>query len=37
MLKLRSNPFVAADLKEVRDYIAEDNQIYCLEELCDYL
>ena len=25
MLKLRINPLVAVDLKEIRDYIAEDN------------
>ena len=25
MLKLRINPLVATDLKEIRDYIAEDN------------
>ena len=25
MLKLRINPLVAADLKEICDYIAEDN------------
>ena len=25
MLKLRINPLVAADLKEIREYIAEDN------------
>ena len=28
MLKLRINPLVATDLKEIRDYIAEDNPEY---------
>lgn len=28
MLKLRINPLVATDLKEIRDYIAEDNAEY---------
>lgn len=28
MLKLRINPLVAADLKEIRSYIAEDNETY---------
>ena len=31
MLKLRINPLVAADLKEIRDYIAEDNADKALE------
>ncbi|MGB4999938.1 MAG: type II toxin-antitoxin system RelE/ParE family toxin, partial [Blautia wexlerae] len=26
MLKLRINPIVAKDLKNIRDYIAEDNE-----------
>ena len=26
MLKLRINPIVAKDLKNIRDYIAEDNK-----------
>lgn len=26
MLKLRINPIVAKDLKDIRDYIAEDNE-----------
>ena len=30
MLKLRINPLVAADLKEIREYIAEDNAECCL-------
>lgn len=28
MLILRINPLVATDLKEIRDYIAEDNTEY---------
>ena len=28
MLKLRINPIVAKDLKNIRDYIAEDNKEY---------
>ncbi len=28
MMKLRINPLVASDLKEIRDYIAEDNADY---------
>ena len=28
MLKLRINPLVATDLKEIRNYIAEDNEEY---------
>lgn len=28
MLKLRVNPLVVTDLKEIRDYIAEDNAEY---------
>ena len=28
MLKLRINPLVVNDLKEIRDYIAEDNEEY---------
>lgn len=27
MLKLRINPIVAKDLKNIRDYIAEDNKL----------
>lgn len=30
MLKLRINPIVAKDLKNIRDYIAEDNEEYVL-------
>lgn len=33
MLKLRINPFVAADLKEIRDYIAEDNPEYAAKTI----
>ena len=28
MLKLRINPIVVKDLKEIREYIAEDNKEY---------
>ena len=28
MLKLRINPILAKDLKDIRDYIAEDNEEY---------
>ncbi|MBP7448010.1 MAG: type II toxin-antitoxin system RelE/ParE family toxin, partial [Anaerobutyricum sp.] len=28
MLKLRINPIVAKDLKNIKDYIAEDNEEY---------
>ena len=31
MLKLRINPVVAKDLKEIRDYIAEDNEEYAVK------
>ena len=46
MLKLRINPIVAKDLKNIRDYIAEDNEEYAAKtvkeicnmgRLCDYL
>ena len=33
MLKLRINPLVAADLKEIRDYIAEDNAEYAAKTI----
>jgi plasmid stabilization system protein ParE len=33
MLKLRINPLVAADLKESRDYIAEDNVEYAAKTM----
>ncbi len=33
MLKLRINPLVAADLKEIRDYIAEDNEKYAVKTI----
>ncbi len=37
MLKLRINPIVAEDLKNIRDYIAEDNEEYAvktIKEIC---
>ena len=33
MLKLRINPLVASDLKEIRDYIAEDNVEYAAKTI----
>lgn len=33
MLKLRINPLVATDLKEIRDYIAEDNAEYAAKTI----
>ena len=33
MLKLRINPLVASDLKEIRDYIAEDNAEYAAKAI----
>lgn len=33
MLKLRINPLVAADLKEIRDYIAEDDPKYAAKTI----
>ena len=33
MLKLRINPLVATDLKEIRDYIAEDNAEYATKTI----
>lgn len=33
MLKLRINPLVADDLKEIRDYIAEDNEEYAAKTI----
>jgi plasmid stabilization system protein ParE len=33
MLKLRINPVVVADLKEIRDYIAEDNVEYAAKTM----
>ena len=32
MLKLRINPIVVRDLKNIRDYIAEDNEEYAHED-----
>ena len=33
MLKLRINPIVAADLKNIRGYIAEDNEKYATKTI----
>ena len=33
MLKLRINPIVAKDLKDIRDYIAEDNEEYAAKTI----
>lgn len=33
MLKLRINPLVASDLREIRDYIAEDNEEYAVKTI----
>lgn len=33
MLKLRINPLVASDLKEIRDYIADDNVEYAAKTI----
>ena len=33
MLKLRINPIVAKDLKDIRDYIAEDNGEYAAKTI----
>ena len=33
MLKLRINPIVAEDLKNIRDYIAEDNEEYAVKTI----
>jgi toxin ParE1/3/4 len=33
MLKLRINPIVAKDLKNIRDYIAEDNEEYAAKTI----
>ena len=33
MLKLRINPIVAKDLKEIRDYIAEDSEEYAAKTI----
>ena len=33
MLKLRINPLVASDLKEIRDYIAEDSVEYAAKTI----
>ena len=31
MMKLRINPFVVTDLKEIRNFIAEDNELKAIE------
>lgn len=33
MLKLRINPIVVKDLKNIRDYIAEDNEEYAVNTI----
>jgi addiction module toxin, relE/stbE family len=33
MLKLRINPMVAKDLKNIREYIAEDNEEYAVRTI----
>ena len=33
MLKLRINPIVVTDLKDIRDYIAEDNEEYAVKTI----
>ena len=33
MLKLRINPMVAKDLKNIREYSAEDNEEYAVKTL----
>lgn len=33
MLKLRINPFVAKDLKNIRDYFAEDSEGYAAKTI----
>ncbi len=33
MMKLRINPFVVTDLKEIRNYIAEDNEEKAVETI----
>ena len=33
MLKLRINSIVAQDLKNIRDYIAEDNEEYAVKTI----
>ena len=33
MLELRINPLVVKDLREIRDYIAEDNEEYAAETI----
>ena len=33
MMKLRINPYVVTDLKEIRDFIAEDNEEYAAKTI----
>lgn len=35
MMKLRINPLVVADLKEIRNYIAEDNVVKAAETIAE--
>ena len=35
MLKLRINPIVVTDLKDIRDYIAEDNEEYAAKTIIE--
>ena len=35
MLKLRINPIVVKDLKNIRDYIAEDNEEYATKTITE--
>ena len=35
MLKLRINPLFAADLKEIHNYIAEDNEEYAVNTISE--
>lgn len=37
MLKLRINPIVAKELKNIRDYIAEDNEEYVAKTIKEYM
>ena len=37
MLKLRINPIVAKDLKNIRDYIAEDNEEYAAKTIKEFM
>ena len=37
MLKLRINPIVVRDLKNIRDYIAEDNEEYATKTIKSFM